>query len=401
VGQVLLIGPTRHPPYSRALSRNELRPIRLLAGLQRGPRNLRRRSAGGLRFRSAAGRGGRVKKGDRRPSEVSPSQGIGISIFAGSGRTGGEVKSRPSFSPSAKSTKARTAELFDTVFGERLIAVRPIRPHNDAARMTNHESHGMLTQNRLNADLDWVNDLRLDGFQPAYSTPSGALFQMDAIKLLSALPTNSVDLVLTSPPFALTRKKEYGNEPLERYIAWFMSFTAEIKRILKPTGSFVLDIGGAWKPGAPVRSVYHFELAVKLARDFHLAQEFYWYNPSRLPTPAEWVTVRRLRVKDAVNMVWWFSKTEWPKADNRRVLQPYSESMKGLIKHGYKAMKRPSGHDISTKFQRDNGGAIPPNLITIANTESNSAYLRACRDRGIRPHPARYPEQLAKFFIDF
>lgn len=259
----------------------------------------------------------------------------------------------------------------------------------------------MLTQNRLNADLEWVNDLRLDGFQPAYSTPSGALYQMDAIRLLSALPTNSVDLVLTSPPFALTRKKEYGNEPLERYITWFMSFAAEIKRILKPTGSFVLDIGGAWKPGAPVRSVYHFELAVKLAKDFHLAQEFYWYNPSRLPTPAEWVTVRRLRVKDAVNMVWWFSKTEWPKADNRRVLQPYSESMKGLIKHGYKAMKRPSGHDISTKFQRDNGGAIPPNLITIANTESNSKYLRACRDRGIKPHPARYPEQLAKFFIDF
>jgi DNA modification methylase len=140
---------------------------------------------------------------------------------------------------------------------------------------------------------------------------------------------------------------------------------------------------------------------VKLAKEFYLAQEFYWYNPARLPTPAEWVTVRRVRVKDAVNMVWWFSKTEWPKADNRAVLQPYSESMKSLIKNGYKAQKRPSGHDISTKFQRDNGGAIPPNLIQIANTESNSAYLRECKKRGIKPHPARYPESLAKFFIDF
>ncbi|HUY33585.1 MAG TPA: site-specific DNA-methyltransferase [Pirellulales bacterium] len=210
-----------------------------------------------------------------------------------------------------------------------------------------------------------------------------------------------MDLVMTSPPFALTRKKEYGNEPVERYLEWFMPFCAQIHRVLKRTGSFVLDIGGAWISGVPVRSVYHFELAVKLAREFHLAQEFYWYNPSKLPTPAEWVTVRRLRVKDAVNMIWWFAKSEWPKADNRRILQPYSESMKGLIKNGYKAMKRPSGHDISTKFQRDNGGAIPPNLIQIANTESNSAYLRRCKERGLRPHPARYPEQLVRFFVEF
>jgi site-specific DNA-methyltransferase (cytosine-N4-specific) len=57
-------------------------------------------------------------------------------------------------------------------------------------------------------------------------------------------------------------------------------------------------------------------------------------------------------------MVWWFSKSEWPKADNRTVLQPYSDSMKSLIKNGYKAKKRPSGHDISTKFQKDSGVSI-------------------------------------------
>ena len=259
----------------------------------------------------------------------------------------------------------------------------------------------MLTRNGFSAELDWADKLRLSKLTPAYSTPNGALFQVDAIELLRTLPSNSVDLVMTSPPFALTRQKEYGNEPIERYLEWFMPFCAEIKRVLKDTGSFVLDIGGAWIPGAPVRSIYHFELAVKLARDFHLAQEFYWYNPARLPTPAEWVTVRRLRVKDAVNMVWWFSKSEWPKADNKKILVPYSESMKGLIKNGYKTAKRPSGHDISPKFQKDNGGAIPSNLLSIANTESNSAYLRKCKEKGIRPHPARYPEQLVRFFIDF
>jgi site-specific DNA-methyltransferase (cytosine-N4-specific) len=132
---------------------------------------------------------------------------------------------------------------------------------------------------------------------------------------------------------------------------------------------------------------------------FHLAQEFYWWNPSKLPSPAEWVTIRRVRVKDAVNCVWWLSPTPWPKAGNRRVLQPYSDSMQDLLKSGYKAKKRPSGHDISENFRVDNGAAIPPNLLAIPNTESNSRYLRYCKEHGLKPHPARYPAELPEFFI--
>jgi site-specific DNA-methyltransferase (cytosine-N4-specific) len=259
----------------------------------------------------------------------------------------------------------------------------------------------MFVEGRFHPDFKSSDIPKVAKLAPAYSTALGAMFQIDALEMLRKLPAASVDLVMTSPPFALTRKKEYGNEPLDRYLDWFMPFCLEIKRVLKREGSFVLDIGGAWIPGAPVRSVYHFDLAVRLAKEFFLAQEFYWYNPARLPTPAEWVTVRRLRVKDAVNMVWWFGKTEWPKADNRKILQPYSASMQDLLKNGYKAQKRPSGHDISTKFQKDNGGSIPPNLIQIANTDSSGAYLRKCRKRGIKPHPARYPDQLVKFFLDF
>jgi len=215
------------------------------------------------------------------------------------------------------------------------------------------------------------------------------------------MPAECVDLVLTSPPFALTRKKEYGNEPVDSYLDWFLPFCHEIRRILKPRGSFVLDIGGAWIPGAPVRSVYHFEVAVALSKVFNLAQDFYWYNPAKLPSPAEWVNVRRIRVKDAVNTVWWFSKDEDPEADNRRVLQPYSDSMRSLLKNGYRAKKRPSGHDISGNFSKDNGGAIPPNLLTIANTSSNDNYQRLCKSHSIKPHPARFPSQLVEFFVNF
>lgn len=259
----------------------------------------------------------------------------------------------------------------------------------------------MLVLGKPKSGLGWLADLGLGQAKPTYHTKFGAAFLGDSLAGMKRMPSDSVDLVFTSPPFALTRQKEYGNEPVERYLAWFLPFCEEIKRILKPDGSFVLDIGGAWIPGAPVRSMYHFEVAIALSKMFKLAQDFYWYNPSRLPTPAEWVTVRRLRVKDAVNTVWWFGKGEYPNADNRRVLQPYSAAMKSLLKNGYKAQMRPSGHDISDKFNRDNGGAIPSNLLTIANTESNSAYLRLCKSTGIKPHPARFPAKLVEFFVDF
>jgi len=240
-------------------------------------------------------------------------------------------------------------------------------------------------------------------FLPYYSQKNGSVYLGDSLKLLQFLEDNSINLILTSPPFALTRKKEYGNETEEKYIEWFLPFAYEFKRVLAENGSFILDLGGAYLPGHPVRSIYQYELLVRLCKEvgFFLAQEFYHYNPARLPTPAEWVTIRRIRVKDSVNVVWWLSKTPHPKADNRKVLKPYSQSMKQLLKNGYKAKIRPSGHDISDKFQKDNKGAIPPNLLEIANTESNSAYLRRCKAAGIKPHPARFPQGFAQFFIKF
>lgn len=258
----------------------------------------------------------------------------------------------------------------------------------------------MLQIGKHRTELKWLKELNLDDTRPLYHTCLGAAYIGDSLLGMRRIPAESIDLVITSPPFALTRKKEYGNEPAERYLEWFLPFCQEIRRILKPDGSFVLDIGGSWIPGSPVRSMYHFEVAIQLSKMFYLAQEFYWYNPSKLPTPAEWVTVRRVRLKDAVNTVWWFSKSQEPRADNRRVLQPYSDSMKNLLKNGYKAKLRPSGHDISEKFSRDNGGAIPSNLLTIANTDSNGPYLRLCKSFGIKPHPARYPAKLVEFFVD-
>jgi len=238
--------------------------------------------------------------------------------------------------------------------------------------------------------------------RPFHETHLGSIYRADSSAFLAHhVPERSVDLIITSPPYGLVRKKEYGNADADEYIDWFRPFARAFKRVLKDNASLVIDIGGAWNPGLPTRSLYHFKLLIMLCDEFgfHLAQEFYWWNPSKLPTPAEWVTVRRVRAKDAVDCVWWLSPTPWPRASNRRVLQPYSPSMKDLLRNGYRAKKRPSGHDISEKFGIDNGAAIPPNLIALANTESNSFYLRYCRDNDIEPHPARFPAGLPEFFI--
>jgi site-specific DNA-methyltransferase (cytosine-N4-specific) len=234
-----------------------------------------------------------------------------------------------------------------------------------------------------------------------FKTKTGQMILGDSLDVLRGMQDGSVDLIMTSPPFGLVRKKEYGNVDADEYTDWFRPFAREFHRVLADHGSAVIDIGGAWNQGVPTRHLYHFKLLIMMCEEFgfHLAQDFYWWNPSKLPTPAEWVTVRRIRVKDAVNTIWWVSKTPWPKASNRRVLQPYSPSMRELLERGYQAKKRPSGHDISEKFAIDNGAAIPPNLIAVPNTESHSCYLRYCREQGLPAHPARYPADLPEYFI--
>ncbi|MDI7276855.1 MAG: site-specific DNA-methyltransferase, partial [Anaerolineae bacterium] len=215
------------------------------------------------------------------------------------------------------------------------------------------------------------------------------------------LPDACLNLVVTSPPYALHYKKEYGNVDKDEYVEWFVPFAVEIKRLLRSDGSFVLNIGGSYNPGVPTRSLYHFRLLLALCDElgFHLAQECFWYNPAKLPAPAEWVNVRRMRLKDAVEYVWWLSPTEWPAANNREVLVPYSRDMERLVARGFRAKKRPSGHNITDKFGRQHPGAIPANLIARGNNESNSAFLQACSERGLKVHPARFPPALPEFFI--
>lgn len=249
------------------------------------------------------------------------------------------------------------------------------------------------------------------GAQPFYETQAGAAYIGDSRELLKALPDGSVNLAFTSPPYALHFKKEYGNVSKADYVDWFLPFAREVHRVLADDGSFVLNIGGSWNPGSPTRSLYHYKLMIALVEElgFHLAQECYWYNPAKMPVPAEWVTVRRVRIKDSVEHVWWLSKTPFPKADNRKVLKPYSADMLRLAKKGVKATVRPSGHNITSSFDKiESGGSIPSNvlenqianeMLIAGNNSANDPYTVRCKEASIKIHPARFPTALPDFFI--
>jgi DNA modification methylase len=251
------------------------------------------------------------------------------------------------------------------------------------------------------------------GKEPYYTTSLGAAFLEDSRNVLQAIPSSSVNLVFTSPPYALHFKKEYGNVDKDEYVKWILSFASDIHRILCDDGSFVLNIGGSYNKGLPTRSTYHFKVLLALVEEigFHLAQEFFWYNPAKMPMPAEWVTVRRIRVKDSVEYLWWFSKTPWPKANNRRVLKPYSSDMIRLNRRGVRATVRPSGHNITADFDKVNaGGSIPPNvfeeviasdLLKYGNNAANDVYTKRCKEAGLKIHPARFPVTLPDFFFKF
>lgn len=251
----------------------------------------------------------------------------------------------------------------------------------------------------------------LPTFRPMYETDLGAAYLADSECVLEAMPDASVNLVFTSPPYALHFKKAYGNVDKADYVEWFLRFARHIRRVLTADGSFVLNIGGSYNPGAPTRSIYHFKLLVALVEEvgFHLAQECFWYNPAKMPMPAEWVTVRRVRIKDSVEYLWWFSKTPHPKANNRNVLKPYSADMIRLNLRGVRETVRPSGHNIRSGFTDiSSGGSIPANVVEdqdsesilrLGNNSANDHYTRRCKEQGIKIHPARFPAALPEFFI--
>jgi site-specific DNA-methyltransferase (cytosine-N4-specific) len=254
-----------------------------------------------------------------------------------------------------------------------------------------------------------------------YETPMGRMLTGQAEHVLAGSLfrpwRGRVQLLFTSPPFPLNREKKYGNLHGQAFADWLAGFAQLFTSCLTPDGSIVLELGNGWEPGRPTMSTTSLKalLAFQEAAGLHLCQEFICHNPARLPSPAQWVTVNRIRVKDSFTRLWWLAPTPYPKADNRRVLTDYSPSMLKLLRRGtFNPGRRPSQHHLSPKaFLTDNGGAIPPNVLVppgsdmveavlpISNTASRAPYRRACKEHGVAQHPAVMPEPLVEFFVQF
>ena len=242
-----------------------------------------------------------------------------------------------------------------------------------------------------------------------YRTRLGSQYLGDSSQIENSRLFNSIqnkcNLIFTSPPFPLNKKKAYGNLNGQDYLKWLSDFAPIFKKLLSPSGSIIMELGNAWNSGSPTMSLLPIESLIKFkeAGDFYLCQEFIWFNTTRLPSPAQWVNVERIRVKDSFTRLWWFSNTTKPKANNKNVLIEYSDAMKSLLKRqSYNSGIRPSEHKIGEEsFLTNNKGAIPPNVLVIANSSSRDPYLTFCKENKIKYHPARMPPQLAEFFIKF
>ncbi len=243
----------------------------------------------------------------------------------------------------------------------------------------------------------------------AYRTTHGVMFRGAAEHVLVSNEVadyrGAVQLILTSPPFPLNKKKKYGNRVGEKYVHWLSDFAQVFRDMLVPDGSIVIELGNAWEPGKPTMSTLPLRALLSFLRKggLNLCQQFIFHNPAKLPTPAQWVNIDRIRVKDSFTHLWWMSPRDRPKANNRRVLTGYSLAMQRLLgTRKYNAGRRPSEHNIGAEsFLRDNGGAIPSNVLCVANTKASDPYQRYCRAHDLEPHPARMPIEVAEFFVRF
>jgi DNA modification methylase len=175
---------------------------------------------------------------------------------------------------------------------------------------------------------------------PVYQTGLGRLYCGDSQALMAKLTPSSVDLCFTSPPYALVRQKEYGNEMADAFVDWFMPFVHRIRRLLTPSGFFAVNLGPAWNPGSPTLSTYDIETLLAISDRLYPVYDGVWHKPGTLPGPAQWVTIEKVRLTQATERIWIFSK------------------------------------------------------------DSNGPYHRRCRRHRVAQHPARFPPALPAYFIE-
>jgi DNA modification methylase len=212
-----------------------------------------------------------------------------------------------------------------------------------------------------------------------------AIHQGDSLELLKQLPDNSVDLVITSPPYAdLKVYIDNGGILAKDYVNWFIPYCKEIERVLKPTGSFILNINDKVENG--FRHPYVFDLISELHKQTGLKmfERLFWNKLKSLPN--------RARFGDRVEYLFWFAKEKGFKFNLDEMRTEYSEkSIKRMTKPLKKRFARTEGDDnLEYKDWAPNPkGALPTTLVNISSESKRIADN----------HVAVFPVELIEYFI--
>lgn len=219
-----------------------------------------------------------------------------------------------------------------------------------------------------------------------------SIVQGNSLDLMKCLASKSVDLIVTSPPYAEARKKQYGGINPDKYVEWFIPFADEMFRILKDDGSFVLNIKDKVVNGE--RHTYVFELANELKkRGWKFVDTYIWVKTKTMPIKP----INRFR--DSFEYVFHFAKSTKPKfipnavkvpakpSTAKRYLRPRDNDNKHYISQTGSGFVFNREKYKNSKFYKE-GFAYPTNVIAISTETSN------------KKHPAVFPEKLPAFFID-
>ena len=212
------------------------------------------------------------------------------------------------------------------------------------------------------------------------------LFLGDCKEVLQQLPDDSVDLVFTSPPYADQRKGTYGGIHPDRYVEWFMPISQQIWRVLKPSGTFVLNIKEKVVDGE--RSTYVMELILAMRKQGWLwTEEFIWHKKNCYP--GKWPN----RFRDSWERLLQFNKERHFNMYQEEVMVPMGDWAKSRLKKLSATDKVRDNSKVGSGFGKnisnwvDRDMAYPTNVLHLATECSNKS------------HSAAFPEELPEWFI--
>ena len=216
--------------------------------------------------------------------------------------------------------------------------------------------------------------------------PKVEIYLGDCKEELKCLPDNSVDLIVTSPPYADQRKNTYGGISVDKYVAWFLPISAELLRVLKPTGTFILNIKEKVVDGQ--RSTYVMELILEMKKQGWLwTEEFIWHKKNCYP--GKWPN----RFRDAWERLLQFNKSKRFNMYQETVMVPVGDWAKSRLKNLSETDLRRDNSKVESGFGKNishwigRDMAYPTNVLHLA-TECNN-----------KKHSATFPEALPAWFI--